>query len=219
MIMRRSGVSAVIGALIMVAIAVSLSAALFVSTTGYLSGLTSSLGNAQPGQNRATQSIVVVENTVAKAYTTGFSSALTNGYVVLYVRNVGSVPLTLGSLTVTAPPTNAGQTKSFTAIMTPTPTSPSTGTWSAPFGATGNVYVCSELPSVLPAQSNCATTNLCTSQGVVSSLAALTVQQNTARIWIAWCPGALPKPVSGDAFQIQVSSTVGASNIVTINVP
>ena len=196
----RSGVSAVISALLMVAIAVSLSVALFVSTTGYLSGLTSALGNQQPGQSRAAQTLLTIESTTAKAYSAGFPS---DGYVVLYVRNVGSVALTIGSLSVTAPPTNGGQTKSFSSLLSDT-------TWSQPYSG---VQVCSELTS----QSNCDVSGLCSAP--VQSLSTLTSSQNTARIWIAWCSGASPAPKSGDAFQIQVSTTVGASNIVTINVP
>jgi hypothetical protein len=184
----------------MVAIAVSLSAALFVSSTGYLSGLTNSLGNEQPGQNLAAQTLITIESTSSKAYGAGFPS---DGYVVLYVRNVGGVSLTLGSLTVTAPPTNAGQTKSFTSTLTGT-------SWAQP---SSTLRICSELST----DANCNVAGLCL--GPIASQATLTKVQNTARIWIAWCSGASSAPKSGDAFQIQVSTTVGASNIVTINVP
>lgn len=203
---KRSGVSALISTLLLVAIAVTLSVALFVSTTGYLSGLTSSIGNAQPGQNRAAQTIISIENTVSKAYTTNFTSNPSNGYVELFVRNVGGVSLTLGSVAVTAPPTNGGQNKSFLSVL-------SAGTWSTP--SVRNVVVCSEATN----ETSCETSLACKSSA--SPLTQLTSQQNTAKIWIEWCshPTGSPVPESGDAFQIQVSSTVGASNIITINVP
>lgn len=201
---HRRGVSAVISALLMVAIAVSLSAALFVSTSGYLSGLTNNIGSNQPGQNKAAQSILTIENYVAKTYTTGFAANPTNGYVELFVRNVGAVSLTLGSVTITAPPTNGGQSKSFLAAF-----SSSSSTWSSPYS---DVYVCSEATSSV----TCEVTSPCTS---ATSTGTLTSQSNTAEVWVEWCPGASPKPISGDAFQIQVTSTYGASNIITINMP
>lgn len=270
----------------MVAIAVSLSVALFVSTTGYLSGLTSSLGNVQPGQNQAAQALFTIENIVAKAYTTGFTASPTNAYVELFVKSVGGVSLTLGSLTMTTPPSNAGQRKSFSSVLTGT-------TWSTPYA---DVYICSEGAN----SATCEKLSPCSSSG---SLNVLTTLQNTGKVWIEWCvdtgtatgpaqsstqlqdttqswatnqwagyivtitsglesgetatvcsntsypydtltittssscnpptgwttalsgslysitlPAGLA-PKSGDAFQIQVSSTVGASNIVTISVP
>lgn len=200
---KRAGVSALISTLLMVAIAVSLSVTLFVSTTGYLSGLTSSIGNAQPGQNRAAQTTIVVENTVSKAFTTGFAANPTNGYVELFVRSVGGVSLTLGSLTAVAPPTNAGQTKSFTAVLNDL-------TWPQPYP---DVYVCSEGI----ADTACEVSATCSS--TASTTNTLTPRSETAKVWVEWCPGATPAPRSGDAFQIQVSTTVGASNIITINIP
>lgn len=193
----------------MVSIAVSLSAALFVSTTGYLSGLTGALGNVQPGQNRAAQSILTIENYVAKSYVngTGFTAHPTNGYVELFIRNVGTVSLTLGSVTVTAPPTNGGQTKSFTSTLVAI--NSTSGTWSPPYS---HVFICSELTS----QTICEVSSPCTSANSTSNLST---KVNTAELWIKWCNGASPAPNPGDAFQIQVTSTVGASNIITINMP
>ena len=197
---RRHGISAVISVLLLVAVAVSLSVVLFVSTTGYLSGVTGALSSQQPSQSLAAQTIISIESTTSKAYSTGFP---TDGYVSLYVRNVGAVSLTIGSLTVTAPPTNAGQTKSFSAVLTGT-------SWAQPYS---NMRICSELPS----QSNCDGAALCA--GPVASTATLTKTQNTAKVVLAWCSGASPAPRSGDAFQIQINTNVGASNIITINVP
>jgi len=200
---KRAAISPLIATLLIVAIAVSMSVMLFVSTSSYLAGLVAFGAGQQPFQNQATRSLLVAENTVAKNYLTGFP---TDGYIELFVRNVGGYsPLGLGSVTVSSPPTNGGLTKSFLSTLSGT-------TWSQPYT---NVYVCSELAS----SASCETTSnptLCTSQP--SAYTALPIQQ-TAKIWIAWCSGASPKPATGDTIQVQVATIVGASTIVTITFP
>lgn len=213
---ERSAISAAIGALLMIAVAVVLSVALFLSATGYLSSLVSSGSSLQPGQNQAARDLLSIENAQAKACSQGLPN---DCYVVLYARNVGGSSITLGSLTLTAPPTNAGQTRSFSSVL-----NAQTKTWSTAYSDSNEVvYVCDELVNQTVPTCNGATS--------VPTLSTVCQQplpcQQIVEVWIEWVnnsggPWSLnhsPHPVTGDAFQVQISSTVGTSTIVTVAVP
>jgi len=262
----RAAVSAIISTLLIIAIAVTLSAALFVSTTGYLSSLVSSGSNQQPGQSRAEESLLSIENTHAVAYSSGYPS---DGYVMMYVRNVGGTQLTLGSVTVTAPPTNGGLTKSFSSVLTGSTWGSvgtsvlvsSEATTATYCGVAGTASGTGELTSILidsgspgwlsnqwagytvtitagtdVGQTQVISSNTANTLSIAGTWSAkpdatsvyainpspvvttLALEQ-TAVICITWSHGASPHPLSGDAFQIQISSTVGTSSIASVNVP
>lgn len=95
---KRKAVAPVLATLLMIAVAVAMSVIIFMWSQGFLSQTSSSTGSQQGAQNQAAQSSIAIEASIFNA----------NDTASVVVRNVGSVGVTLGSLTTTGISSNAG---------------------------------------------------------------------------------------------------------------
>src|SRR3990172_11988450 len=101
---KRKAVAPVLATLLMIAVAVAMSVIIFMWSQGFLSQTSSSTGSQQGAQNQAAQSSVNIETALFKLNTTNTYANGTesnHGRMTLIVRNVGSVAVTVGSITVT----------------------------------------------------------------------------------------------------------------------
>jgi flagellin-like protein len=97
----RKAVSPVLATLLMVAVAVAMSVIIFTWSQGFPSQTGEATGGQQAAQNVAAQSGIAIE-----AATFNLSSGVN---ATLYVRNVGSVAVTIGNAIATGPSTNSFQ--------------------------------------------------------------------------------------------------------------
>ena len=95
---KRKAVAPVLATLLMIAVAVAMSVIIFMWSQGFLSNTSSATGSQQGAQNVAAQSSINIEST-----THSFPSTLT-----LYIRNVGSVSVTLGQCILSGISSNVG---------------------------------------------------------------------------------------------------------------
>jgi hypothetical protein len=139
---------------------------------------------------------ITIEEIVASAYSSGVS----DGSIVIYVRNVGAFfPLDLGSVTITALPLNTGLKTSIISTQ-------QGGTWSIPIT---NMLICSRTTDA----TNCSTGQPLTKLGNLA----------TAKIFIIWPKGSTFSagdfPISGDTLTMKAVTTVGAAAVETKVVP
>lgn len=100
----KKAVAPVLATLLMIAVAVAMSVIIFMWSQGFLSQTSESTGAQQGSQNQAAQSSVSIE--------TSLFDASTNKTTIV-VRNVGAVAVSIGSVSISGPSSNAGFTGSI----------------------------------------------------------------------------------------------------------
>jgi flagellin-like protein len=106
--MAKRAVSPVLATLMMVAVAVALSVIIFTWSQSFLSQTSEAASGQQAAQNIAAQSGILIESA---------TFATSTDEVTIYIRNVGAVSNTIGSIIVTGRPDNTGMTKSLTLLV------------------------------------------------------------------------------------------------------
>ena len=98
---NRKAVAPVLATLLMIAVAVAMSVIIFMWSQGFLAQTSESTGSQQGSQNQAAQSSVAIESAL-------FAAA--SNKTIVSVRNVGAVAVSIGSIVITGPSSNAGYT-------------------------------------------------------------------------------------------------------------
>ena len=109
----KKAVSPVLATLMMVAVAVALSVIIFTWSQSFLSQTSEAAQSGQQAQNIAAQSGILIESVVTDPW-----DNTNGGYIKLYVRNVGAVSVTLGTVVITPGSGNTGLTNPVTASYT-----------------------------------------------------------------------------------------------------
>ena len=109
----KKAVSPVLATLMMVAVAVAMSVIIFTWSQSFLSQTGEAASGQQAAQNIAAQSGILIESVVTDQW-----DNTDGGYIKLYVRNVGAVSVTLGTVVITPGSGNTGLTNPVTASYT-----------------------------------------------------------------------------------------------------
>jgi flagellin-like protein len=104
----KKAVSPVLATLMMVAVAVAMSVIIFTWSQSFLSQTSEAASGQQAAQNIAAQSGILIESA---------TFATSTDEVTIYIRNVGAVSNTIGSIIVTGRPDNTGMKKSLTLLV------------------------------------------------------------------------------------------------------
>jgi len=135
---RSRAVAPVLATLLMIAVAVAMSVIIFMWSQGFLSQTSESVGSQQGAQNQAAQSSIAIESTT-------FTIGSSKDNITIIVRNVGTVAVTLGSLSITGISSNAGFTGSLIStvssgsLQTPTASDGSSWTVSSTGGSLSSI--------------------------------------------------------------------------------
>ena len=129
---KRKAVSPVLATLLMIAVAVALAVVIFTWSQGFLSSTSSAVGTEQGAQNIAAQSQIALENVIPDKANDSPSSNVTVAKFTVIVRNVGSVSVSLGTITIQGLPANSGMKGTINILVgttgTDKPTVSATGT-------------------------------------------------------------------------------------------
>jgi flagellin-like protein len=104
----KKAVSPVLATLMMVAVAVALSVIIFTWSQSFLSQTSEAASGQQAAQNIAAQSGILIESA---------TFATSTDEVTIYIRNVGAVSNTIGSIIVTGRPDNTGMKSSVVLLV------------------------------------------------------------------------------------------------------
>ena len=170
----------------MVAVAVAMSVIIFTWSQSFLSQTGEAASGQQAAQNIAAQSGILIE-----AVTATPSGSSSNGEITVYVRNVGSVSVTLGQVAVVGRSANAGFKTAIPILLTS--------------GTTTYTYV----PTAGTALTNTWTPADVQTKGAMSKIIIKFPDTSVNNY----------KLVSGDVVTIKVTTTAGTFAQASITVP
>ncbi|MCD6511120.1 MAG: hypothetical protein J7K45_00810 [Thaumarchaeota archaeon] len=115
---KRKAVSPILAVLLMIAVSVALAVVIFTWSQGFLSSTSSAIGTEQGAQNIAAQSQITLENVIPdKVNDLPSGSDTTIGNFTIIVRNVGSVSVSLGTITIQGLPANSGMSGTINILI------------------------------------------------------------------------------------------------------